>query len=1003
MNIYENPAVLQENRIKEHAYFIGYSDFETAIRGKKEDSTYYLLLNGVWNFKYFERCIDVPETFFEEEFLEAQWDKIKVPCSWQYQGYDVPQYINISYPFPVDPPYVPIDNPAGIYHREFVIEENWDGRRTHLVFEGVSSCLELYVNGRRVGWSQGSRMVSEFDITPYVQVGKNQLMVKVLKWCDGSYLECQDAFRLSGIFRDVYLLSKAQEYLEDVFVHTDCDAQYRDWDICAEVAFTGNKNIACVLVDASGTVIDEKHCKEGKVQFHIPQAKTWNAETPYLYKLIFNWDEEYVPITVGLRKLETNERGEFLVNGQSIKLKGVNRHDVHPEYGQYVPEEHMVRDLVLMKQHNINTIRAAHYPNTSEFLELCNRYGFYLIQEADLEMHGFATRKAEGRYGTYHPEWLTDHEEWKDAFMERASRMVERDKNHPCVVMWSIGNEAGYGANHDAMAQWIAKRDPSRMIQYERTVQLEKTPEVFGVISHMYDQISKVKECLEKEEMRPYFLCEYSHAKGVSPGDVYDYWELAYANPKFIGGCIWEWADHAVTCRGEKGKYYGYGGDFGEELHDGNYCLDGLVNADRVPYSGAREVKAVYQYFKAELQEGNKLLLTNLYDFTNLEAFELIWELEKDGEIIQAGQLNNLHILPHDSAVYDLELKYSKQCQWGCHLNLSLRLKEDTTWAERGYEAAFVQIEVPAICEVNMAQNVEFPMPEVKESREYYIIEGSNFCYRYNRLYGGFESIQYNGVEMLSPNSRTGFGIWRPFAGTDGMVKGKWTMIEDSSWNKSENYDKVQIRVYETACKKTESSVQIEVKQSLCPMSKVPLIHSDITYDIKSDGEILVTTSSKVREDAMWLPRFGFEIELPGDKDYVTYYGKGPEENYIDLCHNVRMGLFEHQVDRDYVQKAFPQEQGNHTGTRFVKIRDKKGRGIMFRALENEKFYFKATHYALEDINKSRHYCDLTIKYTTYLRVDYKVSGVGSSALQDKYKLQEKEIYFRFSMKPFTE
>ena len=553
MNIYENPAILQENRIKEHAYFIPYHSMEAAISGQKENSAYYRLLNGEWNFQYFDRCIDVPAEVFGKDYPTADWDKIYVPCSWQFQGYDAPQYINISYPFPVDPPYVPIDNPAGIYSMEFELDEDWKKRRTHIVFEGVSSCLELYINGKRVGWSQGSRMVSEFDITPYVQIGENRLTAKVLKWCDGSYLECQDAFRLSGIFRDVYLLSLSEDRLVDVFVHTDCDEKYRDWDVWADIEFTGDKDVKCLFADEAGNVLQEKDADGKQVSFHVRNARTWNAETPNLYKLLLVWDEEVVPITIGFCKTKVNEQGELLVNGQSVKLKGVNRHDVHPLYGQYTPTEHMIRDLILMKQHNINTIRAAHYPNTSEFLELCNRYGFYLIQEADLEMHGFATRKAEGRYGTYHTEWLTDQEAWREAFVERASRMVERDKNHPCIIMWSIGNEAGYGANHDAMAQWIAERDPSRMIQYERTVQLEKVPEVYGVISHMYDSIENVKKNLASEDRRPFFLCEYSHAKGVSPGDVSDYWELAYANPKFIGGCIWEWADHAVTCYGVNG------------------------------------------------------------------------------------------------------------------------------------------------------------------------------------------------------------------------------------------------------------------------------------------------------------------------------------------------------------------------------------------------------------------------------------------------------------------
>ena len=607
MNIYENPCILQENREKEHAYFIPYHSMRTAMASKKQNSRFYKLLNGEWDFLYYNRNLDIPEEAFEKNYCSPLSKKIKVPCSWQFQGYDVPQYLNISYPFPVDPPYVPINNPAGVYFTDFEIPDFWENRNTFIVFEGVNSCLELYINGKRVGWSQGSRMPSEFNITPYIQNGKNRLTVKVLKWCDGSYLESQDAFRLSGIFRDVYLLSRSTDRITDIFIHTDCDQEYHVWTLEADIEYTGISNPICMLLDTRNNVIETKEALNGKVCFSISSPKKWTAETPHLYRLVLAHNGEYIPIHVGFRKLETNEKGEFLINGKSVKLKGVNRHDIHPLYGQYVPEEHIIQDLRLMKQYNINTIRAAHYPNTSAFLELCNQYGFYVIQEADLEMHGFATRKAEGKYGTYDPEWLTDQEDWKAAFLDRASRMVERDKNHPCVVMWSLGNEAGYGANHDAMAQWIALRDPSRTIQYERTCQLPKVPEVFGVISHMYDSMEAIQMHLATDETRPFFLCEYSHAKGASPGDAADYWELAYSHPRFIGGCIWEWCDHAVLCKNETETYHGYGGDFGENIHDGNYCLDGLFNVERVPYSGAREIKSVYRNIKAILKNHESL------------------------------------------------------------------------------------------------------------------------------------------------------------------------------------------------------------------------------------------------------------------------------------------------------------------------------------------------------------------------------------------------------------
>lgn len=997
MNIYENPSILQENREKAHAYFIPFHSKEAALARKKENSRFYKLLNGEWRFAYYERCVDVPDEIYGEEGFSLFENTVKVPCSWQFAGYDVPQYLNISYPFPVDPPYVPIDNPAGIYSTDFEIADDWSERNTFVVFEGVNSCLELFINGKRVGWSQGSRMPSEFDITPYVKRGRNRLVAKVLKWCDGSYLESQDAFRLSGIFRDVYLLSRSKERMTDIFVHTDCDSEYQKWTLSAELDYVGEENPICALFDTENNVIEAKTALNGKVCFTVDGPKRWTSETPNLYRLIVEYGGEYIPISVGFRKTEISARGEFLVNGVSVKLKGVNRHDMHSLYGQYTPEEHMIRDLMLMKQHNINTIRSAHYPNTSEFLELCNQYGFYVIQEADLEMHGFATRKAEGKYGTYDPEWPTDKEEWKEAFLDRAVRMVERDKNHPCVVMWSLGNEAGYGANHDAMAAWVAKRDPSRTVQYERSRQLAEVPAVFGVISHMYDGAEEIKRHLSSEEKRPFFLCEYSHAKGVSPGDVADYWDLIYAHPRFIGGCIWEWCDHAVLCEDESGRYHGYGGDFGENIHDGNYCLDGLVSVERVPYSGAREVKSVYRNVKAVLSEENSIVITNLYDFTSLEKIALVWELEKDGETVACGRDDELLCPPHQSVKRTLAYALPDECQWGCHLNLSFVLKEDTPWAEKGHEVAFEQMALPVKC-VRKTTPCE-GSPVIQSSAEYFTVSGTDFNYRFNRFYGGWESLEKDGVSLLK--NRTRFGIWRPFGGTDVMIKGKWTMMEDSSWNKSENYDKVSARVYSSEISLDDNTAVISVKQSLSPISKMPLVHMDVEYRIDPNGEIEVTTRNHVRKDAAFLPRFGFELDLDGGADRLQYYGKGPEENYPDICHHVRKGLFETKIDGDYVEKAFPQEQGNHMGVEFLKIYGEQG-GFLFTCAEKMPFQFRATHHSVGEIVGARHYCELKKKDISYLRVDYMVSGVGSSALQEKYKFLEKDFVFRFRMKPFT-
>ncbi len=1002
--IYENPKILSENREKEHAYFIPYQGAETAKIGKKENSDYYRLLNGDWKFKYFERCVDISDEIFDKSYSTEEWDKIPVPCSWQMLGYDVPQYLNISYPFPVDPPYVPTDNPTGIYSMDFTLSAEWNERLTYIVFEGVSSCIELYINGKRVGWSQGSRMPAEFNITDYVSVGKNRLTAKVLKWCDGSYLEDQDAIRLSGIFRSVYLLSRSKAHLRDVFVKTATDKEYCDWIVIAETEFCGDAKMSCTLLDDQGNELQTKEVVNDKVDFLLKKPEKWTAETPNTYKLLFQYEEENIPITFGFRKIEVSDKGELLINGTSVKLKGVNRHDMHPALGQYAPMEHIIKDLCMMKQYNINTIRASHYPNTSEFLELCNKYGFYLIQEADLEMHGFATRKACGEFESYNDEWLTDNPEWKEAFIDRASRMVERDKNHPCIIMWSLGNEAGYGANHDAMATWIKNRDDSRLLHYERAVQLEKDPEIFDVVSRMYDPVEDVRKFLETEENRPYFLCEYSHAKGTGPGDVYDYWELAYANPKFIGGCIWEWCDHGVECENEKGKYYAYGGDFNEYVHDGHYCVDGLVRPDREVYSGLREVKAVYQYIKAELidEKSSKIKVTNIYDFISLESIDLCWELEKDSIVLEHGVINSLSIAPHQTAEFDLDIKFPQYSKWGCHLNLSFKTNCDTLWAKAGHVVAEIQIDIPTAEAEAEEKGITASGDTIllNDKGEHIYIEGTDFTYVFNRYYGSFERICKNGVEMLS--NRTSLGIWRAYADGDNGMKHTWTMTADSTWNKSENYNKIQVKVYDVNAEIIGGNMAvITARQSLCPISKVPLVQSDITYTIKGDGEIFVKSSSTIREDATWLPRFGFEFEMPADNEYITYYGKGPDENYIDLCHHVKTGLYKCVADSEYVPNVVPQEQGNHAGAKYLCVSDNKGRGLIFNASKDNAFEFRVSRYRNEDINKARHLNELVKSDITYVRIDYKVSGIGSTMLLEKYKLNEKKIKFDFSVIPF--
>jgi beta-galactosidase len=655
---WEDPNVLQINREKPRAYYIPYGNKETALTQKRSTSPFYQSLNGSWKFQYHKSVKSVEDDFYAKTENISQWNDLIVPSCWQVKGYDQCHYTNVNYPFPCDPPFVPNENPAGLYVRNFNVSENWVDKEKYIVFEGVNSCLYLWVNSVFVGYSQGSRMPAEFNITPYIVAGNNKIAVMVLKWCDGSYLEDQDLWRFSGIFRDVYLLARDKAHIRDVFNRQEISEDLQSALLKCEIDTIESLEVKVELVDKEENVIGEaKAIVDGKetIEIKVNNPIFWNAENPYLYKLFIYGGEEALTFNTGFRKIEIKDN-IFMVNGKAIKLKGVNRHDSHPELGQTISLNYMIKDLMIMKRHNINTIRTSHYPNDPRFLNLCDEYGFYVVAEADLECHGVFTA------GDFH--MLTRNPEWQEAFLDRIERLVERDKNHPSTIIWSMGNESGYGINHMVMARWTKDRDSSRPVHYEGAdprYNGDTNVECLDMESRMYPSTEYIEEyALNQNNKKPLFLCEYSHAMGNGPGDLKDYWDIIYKYPKLMGGCVWEWCDHGIKTSTEDGKeFYAYGGDFGDKPNDGNFCLDGLVYPDRTPHTGLLELKKVIAPVKIE-GEGliNGIIkVTNLYDFIDLSDITLVWKIEKEGVTVQQGEIFDLQVEPQGSQL--VKLPYS--------------------------------------------------------------------------------------------------------------------------------------------------------------------------------------------------------------------------------------------------------------------------------------------------------------------------------------------------------
>ena len=947
MRKYENPSFLHDNTMKPRAHYIPYDSLEKALEGKKESSAFYTLLNGEWDFKYYRRDIDCPA-------VVTDYDKIPVPSCWQCEGIEKPYYTNVNYPYPVDPPYVPDDNPVGVYRTFIELDDEKASMKNYIVFEGVAPCFELFINGEYVGFSTVSHSTSEFSVK--LLPGRNEMVVKVYKMCASSYLEDQDFFRNTGIFRDVYLLSRPDGHLFDI------DLGFDDKKIYTEL-----ENYRIFDMDK----------KETKAENPI----LWNAENPYLYTVVFEQSGEFIPIKVGFRTQAISEKGELLINGVSVKLKGVNHHDTHPTKGYTMSYEDMKNDILNMKELNINTIRTSHYPPQPAFIELCDELGMYVIDEADMETHGFSNRICQWGYDE-DSIWPCKNPMWKDAFIDRAERLYERDKNSTCVIMWSLGNESNYGENFAEMSRFIRMRDSKhgikRIVHYENVYgkysepsapsaqpggsDTLNDPDTVDVISRMYTRREVLYSFLDNyKDNRPVFLCEYSHAMGNGPGDLKDYWDLFYKYDRFIGGCIWEWADHVAPM--ENGNL-GYGGDFGEETHDSNFCCDGLVFSNRSFKAGSLEAKYVYQPLNTTYENGI-LTLYNRFDFTSFEGYNFEWEVTADGVKTSGGNLK-LSTAPHTSESVQLDIKVP-DCNLGAYLNIKMTDKN-------GFDRAFTQ----HLLKDAESVTISAPVVGITENGEFAEISGDGFFYVFNLHYGYIEAMN---SFLRSPIK---LSIWRAPTDNDRVIKSKWY---------DANYNKMYNKVYDTVI----DNNTITVHGAILTVSRSYAIKYTAVYSFFADGSINVALDGDFNTKMVFLPRFGFEFTT--DAKEFTYFGYGPYESYVDMHHASKMGLYTSCAENEYVDYIKPQEHGNHYNTKSLTIGG-------YEFISDKGFEFAVSEYSKEELTNKAHNFELEKNGVTNVRIDYKVSGIGSGScgpqLTEKYQMNDKKINFSFTLKKLS-
>lgn len=1006
MKTWENHQIDGINRMPARAHFLTFPSKEKALLNNNRYTHAFKNLNGVWKFMFLDAPEYSPEGFFNSDFDVTKMDDITVPENWQLQGYGKMHYSDLWYNFPINPPYVPTENPTGIYKRTFFVEESYRDKKIIIRFCGVDSAYHLWINGKEVGYSKVARNESEFDITDLIRVGEeNDVTVRVYQWSDGTYLEDQDMWWESGIFRDVELIGVPKDGINDYKVIADLDDEYKNgiFKVEAFLRTTKEVNVTFELVDAGENTVFTKTvvAKEGKacIDEVIADVNHWTAETPYLYKLFMTVEDngqivEVIPQNVGFRNIRLN--GEtFLVNGVAIKFKGVNRHDYSPQNGRVVSREEIEKDIILMKQFNINAIRTSHYPNSYYLYDLCDEYGMYLIAETDLECHGFELT------GDY--KWITDDPSWELAYVSRMTRMIERDKNHPAIIFWSLGNESAFGCNFRKMTDVAHEMDPTRLVHYEGDFDVESA----DVYSTMYTWIENpkkpylMKDIIEKSK-KPHIHCEYCHAMGNGPGNLKDYQDLVYAHDKLQGGFVWEWFDHGIESFTESGeKYYRYGGDFGDDPSNKDFCIDGLIMPDRTPSPGLYEYKKVIEPITTtavDIQKGIINLLSR-YDFANLDRFNLVYKVMEDDVILQTGfmavpsieaRANKDITLPYDLSVIKVKP--------GVHyyVNISYQLREDTSYASSGHELATAQFELPLYKEGIMVR------PEgilnVEKEHTTLHVKGANFSLDFNLVNGNLMNIVRDGMQVLSKGPR--LTLWRAPISNDMEIIDKLKkvyflhleheVVMNIDYHMEGNILKVEV---DTINSTTNSAWHFKTKYvyTVCPSG-------DILIDVEG------TPSGRVDLAPDMLPRIGVSMHLDKSMEHVRYFGMGPGENYADSKEAAQMGLYANTVDGLFTNYVIPQENGNHMGCKWVSMTNDRGMGLL--ASTEGDFNFSASWYEDKDLDDAKHTCDLVKRDYIVFNVDYKQNALGTNSCGqwqlDKYRAKFEDFKLSFRLTPFN-